>query len=119
MDGLAGGPVASERERRVNEVLDQLGISHLQAEIVSDLPSGMRQKVSIARSVINKPKLILADNPMVYLDDKSMEDVMRLFVSLVKDQKTTVLCAVSDDHLINKYPARSYFCGDGTITESW
>ncbi len=111
-------PVASEREKRINEVLDQMGINNLQGEIVKDLPSGMRQKVVIARSVLNKPSLILADNPMVYLDDKSTEDVMNLFINLVRDNKTSILCAISDESLIERYPARSYFCGDGTVTES-
>ena len=111
-------PIASERERRVNEVLDELGISSLQGEIIDDLPSGMRQKVLIARSVLNRPKLILADNPMVHLDSKSADDVMNLFINLVREHKASVLCALSDEYLMERYPARSYFCGDGTVTES-
>ena len=110
--------VASERERRVNEVLDRIGLSSYQGEILGDLPSGLRQKVSIARAVLNKPSLILADNPMVYLDSRSCDDVMNLFIDLVREHKTSILCTVSDESLVNKYPARSYFCADGTITES-
>ncbi len=110
--------IASEREKRVNEVLDQLGLNTYQGEQLSDLPSGLRQKVAIARSVLNKPSLILADNPMVYLDNKSTEDIMNLFIDLVKNNKTSILCSVSDDSLPSKYPARSYLCADGTITES-
>lgn len=111
-------PIASERERRVNEVLDDLGISSLQGEVVRDLPSGMRQKVVIARSVLNRPTLILADNPMVHLDSKSADDVMNLFINLVRDHKASVLCALSNEQIMERYPARSYFCADGTVTES-
>ena len=110
--------VSSEREKRVNEVLDKIGLSSLQAELITNLPPGLRQKVSIARSVLNKPALILADNPMVFLDSKSVDDVMNLFIDMVKESKTSILCAISDDTLSNKYPARSYLCADGTITES-
>jgi len=109
--------MASEREKRINEVLDQLGLNNLQGELVSDLPSGLRQKVAIARSVLNKPTLLLADNPMVHLDQKSTDDVMTLFISLVKENQTSILCAISDESLIARYPARSYFCGDGTVTD--
>lgn len=110
--------VASERERRVNEILDKIGLTSLQGETIKDLPSGLRQKVVIARSVLNKPALILADNPMVFLDVRSSDDVMNLFIDLVREHKTSVLCTVSDDYLINRFPARSYLCADGTITES-
>lgn len=110
--------IASEREIRINEVLDQLDINDLQKELVADLPSGQRQKVAIARSVLNRPKLILADNPMVHLDSKSTSEVMDLFISLVKENMTSILCTISDEYLMQRYPARSYFCGDGTVTET-
>lgn len=111
-------PIASEREKRINEVLDQLGLNNLQGEIVGELPSGQRQKVAIARAVLNKPKLLLADNPMVHLDNKSSDEVMSLFIDLAKENNTSILCAISDESLMSRYPARSYFCGDGTVTES-
>ena len=95
-----------------------MGISDLQGEVINDLPSGMRQKVMIARAVLNKPSLILADNPMVHLDYKSADDVMSVFINMVRNHKTSILFALSDEYLIDRYPARSYFCGDGTITES-
>lgn len=110
--------ISSEREMRVNEVLDQLGINHLQAEKVKELTSGQRQKVAIARAVLNRPKLILADNPMVHLDSKSAAEVMELLIHLVKENMSSVLCAISDEYLIQRYPARSYFCADGTVTAS-
>jgi len=111
-------PIASEREKRINDILDHMDIGMLKEEKVNDLPSGLRQKVSIARSVLNKPALILADNPMVHLDTKSIDDVMELFIDLVKEYKSSLLCTISDDSLINRYPARSYYCADGTVTES-
>ncbi len=109
--------IASEREKRISEVLDQLGLKNLQGEMVGELPSGLRQKVAIARAVLNKPKLLLADNPMVHLDLKSADEVMSLFISLAKENNTSILCAISDESLISRYPARSYFCGDGTVTD--
>jgi ABC-type antimicrobial peptide transport system, ATPase component len=116
---VIGWSVASEREMRIHEVLDQLAINHLKEERIADLPSGVRQKVMIARSVLHNPSLILADNPMVFLDQKSIDDVMNLFIDMVSKHKTALLCAVSDDSLISRYPSRSYYCADGTVTESF
>ncbi len=115
---VTGTAISSEREKRISEVLGALEITAIQGEVISDLPSGLRQKVAIARAVLNKPKLLLADNPMIHLDSKSIDAVMNLFISLVKENQTSILCAIADDHLSTKYPARSYMCGDGTITES-
>ena len=109
--------VASEREKRVHTVLDQLGLNQVQGERIYELPSGMRQKVSIARAVLHKPDIILADNPMIHLDNKSTDEVMSLFIHMVRDHKSAILCAVSDSTLIDQYPSRSYLCADGTITE--
>lgn len=115
---VTGTAIASEREKRISEVLSLLEITAIQGEIIEDLPSGMRQKVAIARAVLNKPKLLLADNPMIHLDSKSIEAVMQVFIGLVRENQTAVLCAIPDDYLSTKYPARTYMCGDGTITES-
>ena len=115
---VTGTTVSSEREKRISEVLSALDITSIQGEVISDLPSGLRQKVAIARGVLNKPRLLLADNPMIHLDSKSTDAVMNLFISLVKENQTSILCAIADDNLRADYPARSYMCGDGTITES-
>jgi len=115
---VTGMAIASERERRITEVLSSLEITSIQGEAIDDLPSGMQQKVAIARAVLNKPKLLLADNPMIHLDTKSADAVMNLFIQLVKENQTSILCAVADDSMSLKYPARSYMCGDGTVTES-
>ena len=110
--------VASEREKRVHSVLDQLGLNEISGEMISELPSGLRQKVRIARSVLHKPVIVLADNPMVHLDAKSTDEVMSLFINMVREHKTTILCAISDRNLSDQYPSRSYLCADGTITET-
>jgi len=115
---VTGTAIASEREKRISEVLTLLELTAIQGEAIQDLPSGLRQKVAIARAVLNKPKLLLADDPMIHLDAKSEEAVMNLFIQMVKDHQTSILCAVADDHLVNKYPARSYMCADGIVTES-
>lgn len=109
--------VASEREKRIYEVLDQLDLSKYQGVEVNELPTGIKQKVRVARSLVHKPELILADDLSAHLDNKSLDDVMGAFIVLVKEKQTSVLCAVSDDRLTNLFPARSYLCSDGTITE--
>ncbi|MEL6388912.1 MAG: ATP-binding cassette domain-containing protein [Bacteroidota bacterium] len=109
--------VASDREKRISEVLDQAGLSHIQSETVNTLSYGLQKKVMIARAVLNRPKLILADSPTAGLDNKSIDEVMALLINLASEYQSSILWATAGDYLPDRYPARSYLCADGTVTE--
>ncbi|RAV13802.1 ABC transporter ATP-binding protein [Paenibacillus contaminans] len=80
-----------ERKRRAEKALEQVGLIHKAKEPVINLSGGQKQKVAIARSIINEPDLLLADEPSGNLDAASKEDILRIFESLNQMGKTIVM----------------------------
>lgn len=82
---------ASERKRKVNEVLDRMQISHRKKHFPQQLSGGQQQRVAVARAVIANPQLILADEPTGNLDSKNGDEVMNLLEELNNDGTTIVM----------------------------
>ena len=101
-------PVA-ERKRRVEEVMERMGISHRAKHFPNQLSGGQQQRVAIARAVINNPKVILADEPTGNLDSKNGIEVMNLLKQLHADGATIVMVTHSQrdagfaDRIINMF----------------
>lgn len=110
-------PVASHREMRINEVLHMAGLGDLHSEQISRLSDGQEQKLRICRAILNKPRLILADAPTAGLDPQSVEEVMDLLISLASENRSSIIWATASEFIPDRFPARSYLCADGTITE--
>jgi putative ABC transport system ATP-binding protein len=89
---------ASERKRRVKEVLKRMGIAHRAQHMPQQLSGGQQQRVAIARAVLAEPKLILADEPTGNLDSANGEEVMQLLTELNQDGTTIVMVTHSDAH---------------------
>jgi putative ABC transport system ATP-binding protein len=87
---------ASERKRRVKEVLDRMKISHREKHFPQQLSGGQQQRVAIARAIVINPKLILADEPTGNLDSKNGHEVMKLLADLNKEGATIVMVTHSD-----------------------
>lgn len=82
---------ASERKKKVEEVLDRMKIAHRRKHFPQQLSGGQQQRVAIARAVVANPKLILADEPTGNLDSANGEEVMKLLSELNKEGTTIVM----------------------------
>ena len=106
----------SKINSRIIEVLEKVHIEKLINKFTSQLSGGEQQKVAIARALLNKPKLIIADEPTGNLDPKTSIEVMDILMELNK-KGNTILMATHDFILIDKFPNRTYICESGKITE--
>ena len=82
---------ASERKKRVEEILRRMNISHRAKHFPQQLSGGQQQRVAIARAVVMNPKLILADEPTGNLDSKNGREVMDLLADLNREGSTIVM----------------------------
>ena len=89
---------ASERRRRVDAVMDRVGIAHRAKHRPSQLSGGQQQRVAVARALVASPKLILADEPTGNLDTHHGEEVMRMLQTLNAEGSTIVMVTHSPAH---------------------
>src|SRR5579864_925974 len=82
---------APERRRRVDEVIDRLGLQGVARDLPQQLSGGEQQRVAIARALVSRPELVLADEPTGNLDTKTGAKVMELLIDLVKQGITVVM----------------------------
>ena len=88
---------AAERKRRIDEVLDRLGLSHRKRHVPSQLSGGQCQRVAIARAIIGNPEIILADEPTGNLDSKMGAEVMELLHQLNKEDGRTIVMVTHNE----------------------
>jgi cell division transport system ATP-binding protein len=106
---------ANLRSNRVNEVLNQIGLIDKKDKSIFQLSGGEQQKVVIGRAILNKPEIIIADEPTGNLDPESSEEIMQMLYSVASENKTAILIATHDYMLMEKFPARIFECLDGNI----
>ncbi len=88
---------SSERKFRVNELIDKIGISHRASHFPQQLSGGQQQRVAVARALVTKPPLILADEPTGNLDSSHGNEVMELLCGL-HDEGTTIIMVTHSSH---------------------
>lgn len=93
---LYSGMSSKERKQRVESVLKDVGIADKKHLVPNKLSGGQQQRVAIARSIVNKPKFIIADEPTGALDSQTSKDIMDLFVRLNREQNTTMIIVTHD-----------------------
>jgi len=91
------GVHSAERRTRVEEVLDKMQIMHRRNHFPQQLSGGQQQRVAVARAVVNKPRLILADEPTGNLDSTNGNEVMQMLTDL-NDNGTTVIMVTHSEH---------------------
>ena len=87
-----------DREKRAKEVLTMVGLEDRMSHTPNELSGGQRQRVAVARALVNKPSIILADEPTGNLDSKTSHDIMNLFQE-IHDQGNTVILVTHEEDI--------------------
>ena len=106
-----------EIDKRVRAALDQVGLLGKEKIRPLELSTGEQQRVGIARAVVAKPSLLIADEPTGNLDPDLALEIMRLFKRF-NEVGVTVVIATHDVHLIDQFGARRIVLGDGRVTDA-
>ena len=106
----------NEKKDRIENCLQKVHISDLSNKFPSQLSGGQKQKVAIARSLLNNPEIIIADEPTGNLDPKSSIEIMNVLEEINQNGNTIVM-ATHDFSLLHKFKGRILRCRDGKIDE--
>lgn len=105
-----------EMSTRIEVVLDKVGMKTKGFKYPHELSGGEQQRIAIARSLLNEPELIIADEPTGNLDPQTSVEIMEVLQQINKNGNT-ILMATHDYALILKYPSKTLKCDDGEIFE--
>lgn len=112
---IYAGVPKKERNRLAAEALEKVGLADRMSFIPNQLSGGQKQRVAIARAMVNKPKILLADEPTGALDSKSGKQVMELFEQLNAEGVTVIM--ITHDREIARHARRVVDIFDGEISE--
>ena len=115
---LYAGIDSQERQKRANEALAAVGLVGREQNHPNQLSGGQQQRVAIARSLVNRPALILADEPTGNLDSRTSVEVMEIFQRLNREQGIT-LVLVTHEPDIAEYASRVVVFKDGRIKKDY
>ena len=105
----------AEREVRIHEVLDLVGLSQKGYKRPHELSGGEQQRVVIARAILNRPALLLADEPTGNLDAVTGTNIMNLLHSISKEENMAVLMITHNEQWLTAYPGTEYCCAEGKM----
>ena len=109
------GMTKTERRDRVQEALERVGMAHRTRHYPAQLSGGQQQRVAVARALVGKPSILLADEPTGNLDSKNGEAVMTLLDELHKGGAT--ICMVTHDPRYADFADRKIFMFDGQVVD--
>jgi cell division transport system ATP-binding protein len=104
-----------EIQKRVLNVLSEVGLSHRRHAYVTELSGGEKQKIAIARALVNEPFVLLADEPTGNLDPAASDEIMAL-LQRINNRGTAVLMATHNYSLLKKYPGRIVRLEEGKLS---
>jgi putative ABC transport system ATP-binding protein len=108
------GITARERHARAVEMLERVGLANRLDHHPSQLSGGQQQRVAIARALVNRPSILMADEPTGNLDSKTSRDIMGLFSQLNRDEGLTIIL-VTHDLNVSRHARRNVVLRDGEI----
>jgi putative ABC transport system ATP-binding protein len=104
-----------ERKARALEALERVGLSDRMRHRPSELSGGEQQRAALARALVNRPKMLLADEPTGNLDSKTGTEIMDLILQLNGTLNMTVIMVTHERPLAERYASRLMFLGDGKL----
>ena len=105
-----------EISKRIEEVLESVHLEEFNNKMPHELSGGEKQRAAIARSLLNNPKVILADEPTGSLDPKKSEKIIELLKE-INEKGTTILIATHDYEIIKKFNSRIIKCSEKKLHE--
>ena len=112
---IYAGVAKKERRERAVDVLEKVGLGDRMEHKPSELSGGQRQRVAVARALVNRPSLLLADEPTGNLDSKTSTDIMALFDELHAGGQTIMV--VTHEHDIALHAHRTVTLRDGIVSD--
>jgi cell division transport system ATP-binding protein len=106
----------SEIEKRINEVLEKVGLGLKGYKMPHQLSGGEQQRVVIGRALLNEPEIILADEPTGNLDPETSEGIVRLLRD-ISNTGRAVIIATHNYTIVKKFNARTFKCENGKMVE--
>ena len=107
--------VSQNMEERIERVLSIVHLEGKEYRYPSELSGGEQQRVAIARAIINRPRLVIADEPTGNLDPKLAEEIMKIFVDINGIENTTVIVITHAKELVAKFRKRTIVLSAGRI----
>lgn len=100
------------REERITEVLELVGLPQKGYKRPHELSGGEQQRIVIARAILNRPSLLLADEPTGNLDQETGDYIMRILHKLCQEERMAVLMITHNEQWLKTYPGTAYRCAD-------
>ena len=102
---------------RILSVLEAVGMTSKAHKMPYQLSGGEQQRIAIARSLLNDPKVIIADEPTGNLDNETADGIMRLLTEINREKGTAIVMVTHNRQIFEKYPGRVMVCKNETCTE--
>lgn len=115
--GATGWNDQITKKKRINEMLELVGIGEKVHAMPHTLSGGEQQRVVIARALLNNPPLILADEPTGQLDPETSEEIIKLLLAVAREQRAAALIATHDMTTVEKFPGRVLRIEEQTLKE--
>lgn len=105
-----------DMDERIGEVLDAVGMADKRDKMPYELSGGEQQRIAIARAILNRPKIIIADEPTGNLDPETADNIVNL-LKQISLKGTAVIMSTHNLPMLDRYPGIVYECGEGRMTD--
>lgn len=103
--------------KKIRQVLEAVGMERKAHKMPHQLSGGEQQRIAIARSILNDPQVIIADEPTGNLDNETADGIMKLLTGINSEKGTAIVMVTHNRQIFEKYPGRVMVCKDETCTE--